>query len=69
MLIIAAIFLAIIAALILFFSGKFVIVNLMAGVDGFFEGLFGKDSALNTYWPFIGVAIILMGITVVDFFS
>lgn len=53
-----AIFLAVLAALVMFFSGKFVISNLMGFVDGFFEGVFGKDSRWNTYWPFAAFALL-----------
>jgi len=59
-----AICLAVLAALMMFFSGKFVISNLMGFVDGFFEGLFGKDSRWNTYWPFAAFAVINVGVLI-----
>ena len=58
------IFFAVLAALVMFFSGKFVISNLMGFVDGFFEGLFGKDSRWNTYWPFAAYGVISIGVMI-----
>ena len=49
---------AIIVALVFFGVGRFILTNAMGFVDGFFEGLFGKDSKMNTYWPFVAFAVI-----------
>jgi hypothetical protein len=49
---------AIIVALVFFGVGRFILTNAMGFVDGFFEGLFGKDSKMNTYWPFVAFGVI-----------
>ena len=49
---------AIVVAFMLLGIGRFILTNAMGFVDGFFEGLFGKDHPMNTYWPFVAFGVI-----------